>query len=869
VAGNPYAISQGTLAANSNYTISFTGNNLTITPATLTVTANPQTKVYGDADPALTLMASGFKFSDTVASVLTGGLTRAAGENVAGNPYAISQGTLAANSNYTISFTGNNLTIIARSITVTVNNHIKVFGTTDPALTFSVGGSGLAVGDTQATVFSGSLTRAAGENVGMYAITQGTLVANSNYSITAFTTGQLTITPAPTTATVTVTPASVQYSDIVNFSAVLSPDSTGGQSPATSVTFKIGTQTMGTATLVASGGMLTGTLASPVQVLMAPGSYTVTAQFGGKNSNFTVTDPTTPLTVTQEDARVTYTGALVVVTQSITTYTATVTLRATVQDITAVPSDPAYDPYAGDIRNATVTFVNRDTNTVLGTVGFGTPTPIVLVNPGDSKTGTVALPVTFTIPSSGSGAITPTIGIIVGYNGAGYYTRNSSADNAVITVALPIGTGFITGGGYLVMQSPAGQYAGDIGTNENFGFNVKSKHSGTNFQGNFNSIVRQNGHVYQIKSNSIASLSVDSNVYPGHPYPTAVFLSKANLNDITDPNNSIGIQGNLSLQVTMTDAGEPGNSDSISITLWNGSALWVSSHWTGTTTVEQLLSPGNGNGNLVVHQLQVLLGTPVSGQGGGEALTPEMLQPFIAEALARWQAAGFTSEQLSTVKDINFQVADLPAGNLGWTTAAGSIILDRNAAGYGWFIDPTPADDAEFAAGVMNSPAQDHVDLLTVVTHEIGHVLGFPDDHGGGLMDEALPVGVRRVPFSSIVFPSIGSTDLQRILQAEPDRFSLSTNILAALTAGQREGFSLPSTPVVTGQKYDANPLYSQSLLLLSSAGEEVAWTAVAQATPPASAGRAFMRVLDHVFAEEARLLQQTLLDDLGLALEG
>ena len=211
----------------------------------------------------------------------------------------------------------------------------------------------------------------------------------------------------------------------------------------------------------------------------------------------------------------------------------------------------------------------------------------------------------------------------------------------------------------------------------------------------------------------------------------------------------------------------------------------------------------------------------------------------------------------------------LSAGNLGWTTAAGSIILDRNAAGYGWFIDPTPADDAEFAAGVMNSPAQDHVDLLTVVTHEIGHVLGFPDDHGGGLMDEALPVGVRRVPFSSIVFPSIGSTDLQRILQAEPDRFSLSTNILAALTAGQREGFSLPSTPVVTGQKYDANPLYSQSLLLLSSAGEEVAWTAVAQATPPASAGRAFMRVLDHVFAEEARLLQQTLLDDLGLALEG
>ena len=34
--------------------ISFTGSSLAITPATLTVTADAQTKVYGAADPALT-----------------------------------------------------------------------------------------------------------------------------------------------------------------------------------------------------------------------------------------------------------------------------------------------------------------------------------------------------------------------------------------------------------------------------------------------------------------------------------------------------------------------------------------------------------------------------------------------------------------------------------------------------------------------------------------------------------------------------------------------------------------------------------------------------------------------------------------------
>ena len=53
VSGGPYAITQGTLAANSNYTIRFTGSTLTITPATLTITAEPETKVFGSADPTL------------------------------------------------------------------------------------------------------------------------------------------------------------------------------------------------------------------------------------------------------------------------------------------------------------------------------------------------------------------------------------------------------------------------------------------------------------------------------------------------------------------------------------------------------------------------------------------------------------------------------------------------------------------------------------------------------------------------------------------------------------------------------------------------------------------------------------------------
>ena len=70
----------------------------------MTVTANPQTKVYGTADPTLTDTATGFvdttvdgvTIDDTAATALTGHLARTPGETVSGGPYAITQGTLAA-----------------------------------------------------------------------------------------------------------------------------------------------------------------------------------------------------------------------------------------------------------------------------------------------------------------------------------------------------------------------------------------------------------------------------------------------------------------------------------------------------------------------------------------------------------------------------------------------------------------------------------------------------------------------------------------------------------------------------------------------------------------------------------------------------
>jgi hypothetical protein len=145
------------------------------------------------------------------------------------------------------------------------------------------------------------------------------------------------------------------------------------------------------------------------------------------------------------------------------------------------------------------------------------------------------------------------------------------------------------------MQSSAGTIAGAAGLKSNFGFNVKYNNSGKNLQGRVNVIVRgTNGRVYQVKGNVMTSLSANNSNLLAR---TAVFNGKANVTDITDPLNPAPLGGNLTLQLNMTDRGEPGSTDTIGITVWDSAGgLWHASNWNGTRTIEQML----GGGNVVV-----------------------------------------------------------------------------------------------------------------------------------------------------------------------------------------------------------------------------------------------------------------------------
>jgi hypothetical protein len=139
-------------------------------------------------------------------------------------------------------------------------------------------------------------------------------------------------------------------------------------------------------------------------------------------------------------------------------------------------------------------------------------------------------------------------------------------------------------------------------------------------------------------------------------------------------------------------------------------------------------------------------------------LTVAELAPIVTEAKARWVAQGASAAVLNA---FTVGIADLPDGadgvplTLGYTSDR--VTIDVNAAGYGWFVDPTPADDSEFGVQVGpgelraagTSPAQGRMDLLTVVMHELGHALGRPDlepeGHAHDLMAAALVPGVRRL----------------------------------------------------------------------------------------------------------------------------
>jgi hypothetical protein len=113
------------------------------------------------------------------------------------------------------------LNINPRPITVTADDKTKFVGNPDPTLTYQITDGELFSTDQ----FSGSLTRQTGEDVGSYAIQQGSLSLSANYALN-FIEGELTITDKPI-ITITVDPGQTKVygeGDPAVYTYTYSPD---------------------------------------------------------------------------------------------------------------------------------------------------------------------------------------------------------------------------------------------------------------------------------------------------------------------------------------------------------------------------------------------------------------------------------------------------------------------------------------------------------------------------------------------------------------------------------------------------------------------------------------------------------------------
>ena len=156
------------------------------------------------------------------------------------------------------------------------------------------------------------------------------------------------------------------------------------------------------------------------------------------------------------------------------------------------------------------------------------------------------------------------------------------------------------------------------------------------------------------------------------------------------------------------------------------------------STVGEMILDGQGTGTIINDDRAKLLAGFTS-RDAAEALTAEQLEPITAQALALWsrEIPGFSLE-------VQAAIADLPAGQLG-ETFGNTITLDVNANGAGWYVQPMTGNGSELLN--LPLPVAGRVDLLTVVTHEIGHMLGY--DHSVDVHDvmaATLPLATRRLP---------------------------------------------------------------------------------------------------------------------------
>ncbi|MEI9917763.1 MAG: MBG domain-containing protein [Bacteroidota bacterium] len=424
--------------SDNNYNLSLNSGTLTITKASLTITAQNQTRAYGDPNPPLTVTYSGFVNGDGpgvfthVLEVTTVGPTA----DVSSYGIVPSAATAA---NYDIHFTQGTLVITKAMLTATADDQSRPYGTANPQYTITY--SGFKNGEDEtvldatkpvASTAPGITTTAP---VGQYniTITPGT---DNNYDFT-YISGKLTITKVTPVVTWNQ-PAAIIYGTPLSATQLNASSTIAGSfvyTPASGTVLNTGTQTLSvtfTPTDVTNYDVVTGVTttivvnkATPVVTWNQPSAIT----YG------------TPLSATQLNASSAVAGSFVY------TPAAGTVLNAGTQTLSVnfTPADLAN--YNVPAAVTTTIVVNKATPVITwaspANITYGTPLSTTQLNASANVAGSfVYTPAVGTVLNAGlnqtlKADFHPTDA--VNYNDVLNITRQISVDKAtpVITWANP------------------------------------------------------------------------------------------------------------------------------------------------------------------------------------------------------------------------------------------------------------------------------------------------------------------------------------------------------------------------------------------------------------------------------------------------
>jgi hypothetical protein len=144
-------------------------------------------------------------------------------------------------------------------------------------------------------------------------------------------------------------------------------------------------------------------------------------------------------------------------------------------------------------------------------------------------------------------------------------------------------------------------------------------------------------------------------------------------------------------------------------------------------------------------------------------LRNQQLNSIVKEAIHIWELFGLSKPQIERLQNTEFEVGSLKPGQLGNDNMLGVIIISSDADGKGWYMGTDKDSYAQFnhvhhSGRMLSSPNMlpaGHLDLLTCILHEMGHILGLKDLDGKlfrkNIMYCKLLEGERRLPIKETV----------------------------------------------------------------------------------------------------------------------